>query len=128
MKYWYPVAPYGADIDHRRTSGTPATGAQPQNPIGGCAPRAGDPDVGGRRIVLDDRSGDPVLPRLHQPVATAVSRQPVGGAPPAILRVDAHRPDPGDGGSRTGEDPASAAGRQHPLEYPQAWAPAEDSP
>src|SRR5258707_14438058 len=93
----------------------------------GCATRAGDPDVGRWRIVLDDRSHDSVLPRLHQPMATAVSRQPVGGAPPPVLRVDAHDPDADDGSARPGEDPTGTAGRQHPLEYAQARARAEDS-
>jgi hypothetical protein len=40
MKYRYAVAPYGADIDNRRTHGTSATCAQPEDPIGGRATRS----------------------------------------------------------------------------------------
>ena len=70
----------------------------------------------------------PCLPRLHQSVAEAdFWRERLDGLAAAVSRPTADGADAGDGGARAGEDAASAARRQHALEYAQTRPPAEDS-
>src|SRR5437899_3227907 len=86
MKYWHADAPYCAAL-------TTDERAELQRRVRSLkiraedAPRTGDPDAGRRRLILDDRSGDSVLPRLHQPVAAAVC-WPSGWTDSALASAD----------------------------------------
>src|SRR6185295_8853364 len=104
------------------------SGAQSQDPIGGCAPRAGDSDARKRGFVFGDRSDGAVLPRLYQPLATAIPRRSLGRSAAAIPGTTADGADARDGGPRPGKNAATSCRRQYALEYAQTGARAQDSP
>src|SRR5262249_26433981 len=68
-----------------------------------------------------------VLPRLHQSLATALRRPSARRLAIGPQGTEAAGADAGAGSAHSGQDAATAAGRQHALEYAKARARAQHS-